>query len=104
MWTTLRLGSRWRVGFSKTARSHRHPRRGDRPRGRHPDAVGRHDGSMTEAVVRRRLTDDLPERAAEGPQAGEADVEADVGDAAVGLAQQEHRALHPPPLQVTVWG
>src|SRR5439155_1103916 len=24
------------------------------------------------------------------------------GDAAVGLAQQEHRALHPPPLQVTV--
>src|SRR5207302_1606837 len=36
------------------------------------------------------------------PPAGEADVEADVGDAAVGLAEQEHRALHPPPLQVTV--
>jgi len=57
---------------------------------------------MPHAVVRRRLADDLPERAAEGPQAREADVEADVGDAAVSLAQQEHRALHPPPLQVTV--
>src|SRR5437879_6515701 len=57
---------------------------------------------MPHAVVRWRLSDDLPERAAEGPRAGEADVEADVGDAAVGLAQQEHRALHPPPLQVTV--
>src|SRR6266516_1062096 len=56
---------------------------------------------MPRAVVRRRLADDLPERAAEGPQAGEADVDADVGDAAVGLAQQEHRALQPPRLQVT---
>src|SRR5256885_819149 len=52
--------------------------------------------------ARQRLTEDLPERAAEGSPAGEADVEADVGDAAVGLAQQEHRALHSPPLQVTV--
>ena len=57
---------------------------------------------MRRAVARRRLADDLPERAAEGPQAGEADIEADVGDAAVGLAQEEHRALDPPPLQVTV--
>ncbi len=57
---------------------------------------------MPHAVVRRRLADDLPERAAEGPQAGEVDVDADVGDAAVGLAQQEHRAVHPPPPQVTV--
>src|SRR5205814_9126211 len=52
--------------------------------------------------VGRRLADDLPERADEGPSAGEADVEADVGDAPVSLAQQEHRALHPPPLKVTV--
>ena len=50
----------------------------------------------------KELADDLPERATEGPQAVEADVEADVGDAAVGLAQQEHRALHTPPLQVTM--
>ena len=73
-----------------------------RPHGRHLEAVGRHHRPMPGAVARRRLADDLPERAAEGPQAGEADVEADVGDAAVGLAQQEHRALHPPPLQVAV--
>src|SRR2546423_733132 len=57
---------------------------------------------MPHAVVGRRLADDLPEHADEGPSACEADVEADVGDAAVGLAQQEHRAFHPPPLQVTV--
>src|SRR5262249_12865205 len=60
------------------------------------------DRPMTAAVARRRLPDDLPERPAEGPEAGEADVEADVGDAAVGLPQQEHRALYPPPLQVAV--
>ena len=57
---------------------------------------------MRLAVVRRRLAHDVPERAAEGPDACEADVEANVGDAAVSLAQQEHRALHPPPLEVTV--
>jgi hypothetical protein len=33
-------------------------------------------------------------------QAREADVEADVGDALVGLAQEEHRALDAPALQV----
>ena len=53
---------------------------------------------MPQAIVRRRLADDVAERPAEGAQAGKADVEADVGDAAVGLAQQEHRALNPPPL------
>ena len=57
---------------------------------------------MARAVVRRRLADDLPEHAAERPQAGEADIHADVGHAAVRLAQKEHRALHPPPLQVAV--
>ena len=36
------------------------------------------------------------------PEAGEADVEADLGDAAVGLAQQEHRPLDPAALQVAV--
>jgi hypothetical protein len=59
---------------------------------------------MSLAVARRRLADDLAERPAEGSQAHEADVEADVSDAAVGLAQEEHRALHPAPLQVPVRG
>ena len=36
------------------------------------------------------------------PRLREADVEADVGDAAVGLAQEEHRALDAPPLEVAV--
>src|SRR6202040_2152995 len=40
--------------------------------------------------------------AAEGTEAGETDVEADIGDAAVALAQQEHRALDPAPLEVAV--
>src|SRR5207247_4836812 len=57
---------------------------------------------MSLAIARRRLADDLAERPAEGPQAHEADVEADVGDAAVGFAEEEHRALDPPPLQVSV--
>src|SRR5881396_203135 len=57
---------------------------------------------MSLAIARRRLADDLAERPAEGPQAHEADVEADVGDAAVGFAEEEHRALYPPPLQVSV--
>jgi len=45
---------------------------------------------------------DVVEGAAERAKAREPDVEADVGDAAVGLAEQEHRALDPPPLQVAV--
>src|SRR5438093_3664874 len=101
MWMTLRLRSRRRGRFSKIARSRRHPRR-HWPRGRHPDAVGRHDRAVAHAVVRRRLADDLPERATEGPEADEPDVEADFGDTAARLAQQEHRALHAPPLQIPV--
>ncbi len=57
---------------------------------------------MALAVARGRLANDLPECATEGPQAHEADVEANVGDAAVALAEQEHRALDPPPLKVAV--
>jgi hypothetical protein len=56
------------------------------------------------AVARWRLADDLPKGATERSQAHEADVEADVGDAPVGLAQQEHRSLDTPPLQVAVRG
>ena len=76
------------------------PSREPRSHGRQLDAVGRHDRSMPRAVARRGLANDLAEDAAERPQAGEADVHADVGDAAVGLAQEEHRALHPPALQI----
>src|SRR6266851_3346330 len=102
MGMTLMLGGRRCGGVSKTARSHRHPRRHHGPHGPQLEAVGRHHRPMPHAVLRRRLADDLSKRAAEGPPAGEADVEADVGDAAVGLTQEEHRPLHPPPLQVTV--
>src|SRR5258708_354908 len=99
---SLGYGNRLGGGLSKTARSCRHWGRRPRSGVRHLDAVGHADRPMTAAVARRRLPDELPERPAEGPEAGEADVEADVGDAAVGLPQQEHRALYPPPLQVAV--
>ena len=42
------------------------------------------------------------EGAAERAEAVEADVEADIGDAAIGRSQQEHRALDAPALQVAV--
>ena len=56
------------------------------------------------AVLLRRLAHDVAEGAAEGAQAGEADGHADVGDRAVGRAQQRHRALDPAALQVAVRG
>src|SRR3954452_17348814 len=80
------------VGFSKTAR----------PRPRHREAVGHGLGVDPRAVRGRRLADDGMEGAAEGPEAREADVKADVGHAAVGLAQQEHRALDPAALEIAV--
>jgi hypothetical protein len=49
-----------------------------------------------------RLADDVLERAAERPEAEEADVQGDLGDAAVGLAQEDHRALDAAALQVAV--
>src|SRR6476620_2565101 len=84
-----------RGGYSKTARS----RPGHRAAGR--DAVGARRAAAR-PVRRRRLADDLAERPAEGPEAPEADVEADLGHAAAGLAQQEHRPLDAPSLQVAV--
>src|SRR5437879_5511086 len=83
-----------RAVFSKTARSR--PGQGE---------AGWAGGDRS-ALPRfgRRLTDDLPKAAAEAAQAVEADVEADVGHAAVGRAQEEHRALDPPTLQITVRG
>src|ERR1700737_518843 len=78
--------------FSKTARSgpgHREAGWGD------------HDvGPLS--VVARIQADDVSKSAAEGAEAGEPHVQADVGDAALGLAQQEHRSLDPPSLEIAM--
>src|SRR6476620_2280938 len=105
---TVRLGSWGADRFSETARMRRRPGFVHIPcreawsREHHLHAVGRDDRTVSRPVPGWRLADDLPEHPAERPQAGEADVEADVGHAAVGLAEQEHRALDPPPLQIAV--
>src|SRR5919206_1448450 len=70
-------------GFFKTARS----------RPGHGEAGGNGPGLGITAIGRRGLADDRAEGAAERPQTGEADIEADIGDAAVRFAQQEHRSL-----------
>src|SRR5918993_2928034 len=54
------------------------------------------------AEVRGGPTHDLPEGPAERAEAGEADGEADVGHAAVGVTEQGHGPFHPPTLQVAV--
>src|SRR5712692_281782 len=54
------------------------------------------------AIVGRVDADDVAKSTAEGAEAPEPDVEADVGDAPRGLAQQEHGPLDPPALQVSV--
>src|SRR5215207_910543 len=82
---------RW-SGFSKTARS----RPGHGKAGRHGS-----DGRAL-AIVGWRLADDVAKRARECAQAVEADVQADVRHAAVGLAQQVHRALDTTALEVAV--
>src|SRR3954469_11249526 len=86
------LAAAARPGFSETARS----RPGHGEAGRHGHAGG------ARAVLGGRLAHDRAERPAERPQAGEADVEADVGHAAVGLDEQEHRPLDAPALEVAV--
>src|SRR5207249_10444537 len=60
------------------------------------------DRSAARAIVGRVHADDVAEGPAEGAEAGEPDVHADVGDAAARLAQQEHGALHAPALEVAV--
>jgi len=66
------------------------------------DTVRRHDRAVPCSIAARRLADNLPEGAAECPQARETDVKTDVGDGAVGLSQQKHRAFDPPPLQIAM--
>src|SRR5215211_2521014 len=81
--------------FSETARS--------RPRARE---AGRNRAEVggAAAVGRRRLADDGPERPAEGAEARKADVEADLAHLAAGLAQEEHRPLDAPALEVAMRG
>src|SRR5690349_16910070 len=80
--------------FSETARP--------RP-GHHEAARGQSRCVLLAAAeLLGRLADDVLERAAERPEAEEADVERDLRDAAVGLAQEEHRALDAAALQVAV--
>src|SRR3954447_2508036 len=81
-----------RLFFSETARS----------RVGHGEAVRHREPHGPRPVLLGRLADDRAERAAERPEAHEADVEADLGHAAVRLAQQEHRPLDAPALQVAV--
>src|SRR3954447_3110275 len=81
-----------RLRFSETARS----------RPGHREARGNRRGRAGAAVLAGRDADDRGEGAAERPEAGEADVEADVRDAVVGRAQQEHRPLDAAALEVAV--
>src|SRR3954453_23064762 len=81
-----------RLFFSETARS----------RVGHGEAVRHREPRGARAVLLRGLADDRAEGPAERPEAREAHVEADLGHAAVGLAQQEHRPLDAPALQVAV--
>src|SRR4051794_24365796 len=86
------LGPHRSPRFSETARSRPRHLEADR------DGVAPRAG----AVGRRRTADDGGEGAAEGPEAGEADLEADLGDAQRAVAQQRHGALDPAPLQVAM--
>src|SRR3974390_1233443 len=82
------------VVFSETARpcpGHREAGGHERPRRLAASAVGGRGGA-----------DHAGEGAAEGAEAGETDLHADLGHAAVGLAQEVHRALDAPALQVAV--
>src|SRR4029453_7421175 len=79
--------------FSETARS----------RPAHGEAV-RHRAGLRglSAEGRRGPAHDVRERAAERAEAGEADRPADVGHAALGVAEQGQGPLPPPALQVAV--
>src|ERR1041385_3224986 len=73
-----------------------------RPRPRHRETGGHSPARREPAILGRGLADDVTERAAERPEAGEADVETDVGHAAPRLPQQKHGALHSSALQVAM--
>src|SRR4029077_1625965 len=81
-----------RARFSKTA--------GSGPG--HREAGGGVHHIAPRAVVGGVHADDVAKGAAEGPEAAESDVEADVGDVVARFAQEEHGALDPAALQVAV--
>src|SRR4029450_13567253 len=89
---TATLTTSHRPRFSGTARSRPRPH----------EAVGDRDGDRALPVRAGRLAEDRTERPAERPEAREADVEADLTHAAIGLAQEESRALDAAALQVAV--
>src|ERR1700674_176243 len=86
------LSSVRRLGFSETARSGPG----------HDKARGGQNDLLASAVFGRRHLHDVAKRAAEGTQAGEADLHADIGDAPVGLSEHEHGALDAPALKVAM--
>src|SRR3954451_8889214 len=94
-----------RLNMSATLDAARRPRFSETARSRPRHREARRDGrrAAVAAVLARRRADDRAERPAERAEAGEADLEADLGDAVVGRAQQEHRALDAAALQVAVW-
>jgi hypothetical protein len=79
-------------GFSKTARSHPG----------HREAGWHRQWTSASPVRNGSIADDFVESAAERAKAVEADIEADVGDAAIGFPKQKHRALDSPPLEIAV--
>src|ERR1700686_1268912 len=89
----LRLDDVSRLGFSKTA--------GSCPG--HREAVRNGHDRAALPVRCRRLADDCLKSTAQGAQAVEADVEADVGHAAIGRPQQEHCPLNATALEIAVW-
>src|SRR5688572_1709781 len=104
MWMLLTLRRDRISRFSKTARSHGFSNRHPRPHRGEVDTMGRDDRPMAPAIAGRRLAHDRTEGPAECSQAREGDVEADVRDTPIALAEQEHGALHAPALQVAVRG
>src|SRR5262249_61314502 len=85
------------IRFSKTARS-----KTARSRPGHGEAGGNRLDLREPAILGRRFADDVVERPAERSQAGEADVETNLGDGTAGFAEQKHGALDPATLEVTV--
>src|SRR3989442_14902456 len=69
-----------------------HPRPGEARRRGHHVAVS--------PIVGRGLADDVAEGSAEGAQARETDIEADIGAVARRFPEQEHRSHDAPPLAV----
>src|SRR6185312_13638387 len=94
------LGARRAAVFSKRALS-RTGVGADHAAGHHGEGGG---GWIGGAVGGRRLAEGPFEARGEGADAGQADVEADLGDRAIGVAQQRRRPLEPSRQQVAVRG